>query len=108
MWMQKRDELDPDSLWEFPGGKIRPGEEPDTAACREIREETGLVLNKNRLQLFTIHSLTCDSSCLCLYIHLYHPDFPLKTGRWFFIKENMNTFPGNRHFINLIANHLYD
>ncbi len=31
-------------LWEFPGGKIRPGERPDTACEREIKEETGLTV----------------------------------------------------------------
>jgi 8-oxo-dGTP diphosphatase len=28
-------------FWEFPGGKINPGENPDTAIVREIREELG-------------------------------------------------------------------
>ena len=28
--------------WEFPGGKIEPGEAPLEAAIREMREETGL------------------------------------------------------------------
>ena len=30
-------------LWEFPGGKIEPGESPGEAAIRETREETGVV-----------------------------------------------------------------
>ena len=29
-------------LWEFPGGRIEPGETPEAAAVRECLEETGL------------------------------------------------------------------
>ena len=31
-------------LWEFPGGQIEPGEEPEQAALREVREETGFTV----------------------------------------------------------------
>src|SRR5262245_44090621 len=56
-------------LWEFPGGKIEPGESPEEAAVRECREEAGLVVESlwrypQRVQQYdhdrlTLHFIAC-------------------------------------------------
>lgn len=43
-------------LWEFPGGKLRPGESAPEAAQRECLEETGLHVTSERVRAVVEHA----------------------------------------------------
>jgi mutator protein MutT len=76
-------------FWEFPGGKLRPGEDPQQAAVRECLEETGLAVRIDRLYGEVLHCY--EHGTLRLFFYAAQPLEPAERPRepfvWVAISE---------------------
>ncbi len=65
------------NMWGVPGGKLEPGETPEDGLIREVYEEAGFMVDKNRIE--PIHTLYIQSvgsrplSHLVIYHMFYCP-----------------------------------
>lgn len=76
--------------WEFPGGMVEYGEEPETALRREIREELGKEIMIGRIVYAQTNIYKDGKHYLVLFYHCVLPDEhlpPVDGCKWFLYHE---------------------
>ncbi|GAI12720.1 unnamed protein product [marine sediment metagenome] len=104
--------------WTMPGGKLDFGESFEYAAYREVFEETGLKIDKNKLKLISITNDIVEDAHF-ITIGLFCQDFKgepevkepdeITKWRWFSLNELPSPlyFPSEKILKNYLAKKIY-
>lgn len=95
--------------WEFPGGMVEYGEEPEFALRREIREELGKEIIMGHLVHAQTNIYKDDRHYLVLFYHCLLPEelLPTASFKWFNLEEIrvIDTLPGTLEVTELCLEH---
>lgn len=100
------------SEWEFPGGKVEPGEELKVALIREIKEEIDVVVTSRSLDFMDTFEFCYPKVKVFLHCFLIACDAQIKDfSTWFklddVLQEKISIIEGSKKIILALSKKLY-